>query len=85
MLLQLETMRPGDGALALLDLGFGAVSSWNGRGTVPEDHPMTIGGLNGNGASAVQAFYDQCDLMLVVGSRVRAQWLDLLCGDVVVA
>jgi len=59
------------GAMALLDLGFGAVSSWNGRGTVPEDHPMTIGGLNGNGAPAVQAFYDQCDLMLVAGSRMR--------------
>jgi len=60
------------GALALLELGFGAVSSWNGRGTVPEDHPMTIGGLNGNGAPAVQAFYDTCDLMLVAGSRLRA-------------
>jgi acetolactate synthase-1/2/3 large subunit len=60
------------GALALLDLGFGAVSSWNGRGTVPEDHPMTVGGLNGNGAPAVQAFYDKCDLMLVAGSRLRA-------------
>jgi acetolactate synthase-1/2/3 large subunit len=60
------------GALALLELGFGAVSSWNGRGTVPEDHPMSIGGLNGNGAPLVQAFYDQCDLMLVVGSRMRA-------------
>jgi len=60
------------GALALLELGFGAVSSWNGRGTVPEDHPMTVGGLNGNGAPAVQAFYDKCDLMLVAGSRLRA-------------
>jgi acetolactate synthase-1/2/3 large subunit len=63
--------RAREGALALLDLGFGAVSSWNGRGTVPEDHPMTIGGLNGNGAPEVQAFYDQCDLMLVAGSRLR--------------
>lgn len=59
------------GAMALMELGFGTVSSWNGRGTVPEDHPMSIGGLNGNGAPAVQAFYDQCDLMLVAGSRMR--------------
>ena len=34
-------------ALRLMDLGFGAVSSWNGRGTIPEDHPMTLGGLHG--------------------------------------
>lgn len=60
-----------DGAMALMELGFGTVSSWNGRGTIPEDHPMSIGGLNGNGAPAVQAFYDECDLMLVAGSRMR--------------
>ncbi len=59
------------GAMALMELGFGTVSSWNGRGTIPEDHPMSIGGLNGNGAPAVQAFYDECDLMLVAGSRMR--------------
>ena len=59
------------GAMALMELGFSAVSSWNGRGTIPEDHPMSIGGLNGNGAPAVQSFYDECDLMLVAGSRMR--------------
>jgi acetolactate synthase-1/2/3 large subunit len=58
-------------AMALLDLGFGAVTSWNGRGIVPEDHPMTLGGLHGNGAPAVQEFYRSVDAMLVVGSRLR--------------
>jgi acetolactate synthase-1/2/3 large subunit len=58
-------------ALALLDLGFGAVSSWNGRGTVPEDHPRSFGALHGNGSPAIEAFYESVDAMLVVGSRLR--------------
>ena len=61
----------GAAAVRLLDLGFGAVSSWNGRGIVPEDHPMTLGGLHGNGAPRVQEFYRSCDAMLVAGSRLR--------------
>jgi acetolactate synthase-1/2/3 large subunit len=58
-------------ALRLMGLGFGAVSSWNGRGIIPEDHPMTLGGLHGNGSPRVQAFYEGVDAMLVVGSRLR--------------
>jgi acetolactate synthase-1/2/3 large subunit len=58
-------------AAALLDLGFGAVSSWNGRGIVPEDHPMTFAGLHGNGAPRIQDFYGTVDAMLIVGSRLR--------------
>lgn len=61
----------GEGARALLDLGFGMVTSWNGRGVVDEDHPMSLGALNGNGSAAVQEFYASCDLMLVAGSRLR--------------
>ena len=61
----------GAAALELLGLGFGAVNSWNGRGIVPEDHPMTLGGLQGNGAPRVQEFYGSCDAMLAVGSRLR--------------
>lgn len=61
----------GQGASALVDLGFGVATSWNGRGTIPEDHPMTFGALNGNGSAAVQEFYQGCDLMLVAGSRLR--------------
>lgn len=58
-------------ACALLDLGFGAVSSWNGRGIVPEDHPRTLGALHGNGAPAIEDFHATVDAMLVVGSRLR--------------
>jgi len=61
----------GSGAAALLALGFGAVSSWNGRGIVPEDHPMSFGALHGNGAPRILAFYEGVDAMLVLGSRLR--------------
>ncbi len=61
----------GAAAMQLMELGFGAVSSWNGRGIVPEDHPMTLGGLHGNGAPRVQEFYRTVDAMLVVGSKLR--------------
>ncbi len=61
----------GAGARAMLALGFGAVCSWNGRGIIAEDEPMHLGGLNGNGAPEVEAFYDSVDLLLVAGSRLR--------------
>lgn len=61
----------GPEALALLDLGFGAVSSWNGRGIVAEDHPRSLGAMNGNGTPAVEALYDTVDALVVVGSRLR--------------
>ncbi len=63
--------RAGAEAASLMALGFGAVSSWNGRGIVPEDHPMTFAGLQGNGAPRIEAFYRTVDAMLVVGSRLR--------------
>ncbi|CAM3754552.1 thiamine pyrophosphate-binding protein [Bordetella tumulicola] len=56
---------------ALLELGFGMVTSWNGHGVVTDDHPSNLGGLNGPGSPAVQALYEQADLLLVVGSRLR--------------
>lgn len=62
----------GAAAARLMALGFGAVSSWNGRGIVPEDHPMTFGGLHGNGSPRIQTFYESVDAMLVAGSRLRA-------------
>jgi acetolactate synthase I/II/III large subunit len=65
----------GGGALAaaaevrqLVELGFGAVTSTRGRGVLPEDHPMTLGAFN---AAPVEKFYENCDAMLVVGSRLR--------------
>lgn len=61
----------GPAAQALIDLGFGVVSSWNGRGIVPEDHPRTLGAMHGNGAPEIEAFHQTVDAMVVAGSRLR--------------
>ncbi|MGE5794226.1 MAG: thiamine pyrophosphate-binding protein [Bacteroidota bacterium] len=53
----------------LVALGFGVVTSVQGRGIVPEDHPMSLGAFNLYGP--VEKFYGSCDAMLVVGSRLR--------------
>jgi acetolactate synthase-1/2/3 large subunit len=53
----------------LADMGIGFVTSVNGRGAVREDHPMTLGAFNVQ--PAVEAFYDTCDLLVIVGSRLR--------------
>lgn len=56
-------------ALALAERGIGIVTSTNGRGVVPEDHSMSLGAFNCT--PEVQALYDQCDLLIVAGSRLR--------------
>jgi len=53
----------------LLAMGFGVVTSTQGRGIVPETHPMSLGAYNV--PPPVEAFYATCDAMLVVGSRLR--------------
>ncbi|GAB7539251.1 thiamine pyrophosphate-binding protein [Burkholderia sp. 3C] len=53
----------------LVRLGFGVVTSVQGRGVLPEDHPATLGAFNVQ--PSVEAFYRTCDAMLVVGSRLR--------------
>jgi acetolactate synthase-1/2/3 large subunit len=58
-------------ATELLDLGFRTVTSWNGRGTIPEDDARNLGALNGLGQPQVEAFYSTVDLMIVAGSRLR--------------
>ncbi len=63
----------GGAAARLLDMGFGMVTSLQGRGSVPEDHPLNLGGFNGNGQPRIQALYGKSDLLLVVGSRLRGQ------------
>jgi acetolactate synthase-1/2/3 large subunit len=60
----------GDAVRRLLDLGFGVVTSVQGRGIVPEDHPRSLGAFNLHGP--VESFYATCDAMLVVGSRLRS-------------
>jgi acetolactate synthase-1/2/3 large subunit len=53
----------------LAEMGFGIVTSVNGRGVIPEDHPACLGAYNGG--PLIEAFYQTCDFMLVVGSRLR--------------
>lgn len=53
----------------LMDLGFGVVTSVQGRGIVPEDDPCSLGAFNLH--EPVERFYATCDAMLVVGSRLR--------------
>lgn len=61
----------GEAATRLLDAGFRAVTSWNGRGVVSEDDTRNLGALSGLGQPKVQAFYETVDLMIVAGSRLR--------------
>lgn len=53
----------------LADLGFGVVTSTQGRGILPEGHPLSLGSFNL--LPDVEKFYATCDAMLVVGSRLR--------------
>ena len=57
----------------LLDMGFTVVNSINGKGTVSENHPMSLGGLHGNGMPGIPEFYRTVDLLLAVGTRLRGQ------------
>jgi acetolactate synthase-1/2/3 large subunit len=56
-------------ATALVERGVGAVTSTNGRAVVPEGHRWSLGAFNMT--PDAQAIYEQADLMLVVGSRLR--------------
>jgi acetolactate synthase-1/2/3 large subunit len=60
----------GEAVRSLVDLGLGVVTSVQGRGILPEDHPMTLGAFNVS--PSVEAFYKTCDALLVVGSRLRS-------------
>jgi acetolactate synthase I/II/III large subunit len=59
----------GAAALELVERGFAAVTSTNGRAVVPEMHPRTLGAYNMT--PEAQTIYDRADLMIVVGSRLR--------------
>ncbi|MCR9137430.1 MAG: thiamine pyrophosphate-binding protein [Alphaproteobacteria bacterium] len=53
----------------LVERGFCAVTSTNGRASVDEDHPATLGAFNMT--PEAMALYEAADLMIVVGSRLR--------------
>jgi acetolactate synthase-1/2/3 large subunit len=59
----------GAEALALVERGFGAVSSTQGRAIVPENHKGTLGAFNMT--PEAEEIYKSSDLMIVVGSRLR--------------
>ncbi len=58
-----------DAVRQLMALGFGVVTSIHGRTIVDEADPQSLGTLNN--LDATQGFFDTCDGMLVVGSRLR--------------
>jgi acetolactate synthase I/II/III large subunit len=60
----------GDAVGRLMDLGFGVISSVQGRGIVPEDHPLSLGAFNVS--APVEALYATCDALVVAGSRLRS-------------
>ncbi len=53
----------------LAKLGLGVVTSMHGRGTLPEDHPMTLGAFNVQ--MPILDFYETVEAMIVAGSRLR--------------
>jgi acetolactate synthase-1/2/3 large subunit len=53
----------------LMAMGFGVVTSTQGRGIVAEDDPRSLGAFNLQ--KPVEDFYQTCDAMLVVASRLR--------------
>jgi acetolactate synthase-1/2/3 large subunit len=54
----------------LMRMGFGVVTSTQGRGVLPDNHPASLGAFNSQ--KPVEDFYATCDAMLVVGSRLRS-------------
>lgn len=59
----------GAAVARLMAMGVGVVTSTQGRGIVPEDDVRSLGAYNLH--KPVENFYQTCDAMLVVGSRLR--------------
>lgn len=51
-------------------MGWGVVTSVQGRGILPEDHPASLGAYNLQ--KPAEDLYQSCDAILVVGSRLRS-------------
>ena len=51
-------------------MGWGVVTSVQGRGILAEDHPASLGSYNLQ--KPAETLYQSCDAMLVVGSRLRS-------------
>jgi acetolactate synthase-1/2/3 large subunit len=57
-------------AQRLVAMGWAVVSSVQGRGIVPEDHPATLGSYNLQ--KPAETFYETIDAFLAVGTRLRS-------------
>lgn len=57
-------------AARFVQMGWGVVTSVQGRGIVAEDHPASLGSYNLQ--KPAEDLYQSCDAMLVVGSRLRS-------------
>jgi acetolactate synthase-1/2/3 large subunit len=60
----------GEQVRRLARLGFGVVTTTQGRGVLPENDPAIIGSFTAS--KPVEALYQTADAMLVVGSRLRS-------------
>jgi acetolactate synthase-1/2/3 large subunit len=60
----------GAAVARLKALGFGIVTTVQGRGIVAEDDPASLGAYNIQ--KPAEAFYQTCDAMLAVGTRLRS-------------
>ena len=60
----------GPAVARFVKMGWGVVTSVQGRGILAEDHPATLGSYNLQ--KPAEALYETCDAMLVVGSRLRS-------------
>lgn len=54
----------------LVDMGWAVVTSVQGRGVLPEDHPASLGSYNLQ--KPTEQFYGTVDAMLAVGTRLRS-------------
>jgi acetolactate synthase I/II/III large subunit len=59
----------GESVARLVDLGIPVITSWNGRGVLPEDHPMSLASTATT--AEVGEFLETVDLMVVAGGRLR--------------
>lgn len=59
----------GTSVARMVDLGIPVITSWNGRGVLPEDHPMSLAST----ATTVEVgeFLKTVDLIIVAGGRLR--------------
>jgi acetolactate synthase-1/2/3 large subunit len=60
----------GPAVKRLVEMGWGVVTSVQGRGILSEDHPSSLASYNLQ--KPTEAFYQTVDALLVVGSRLRS-------------